>query len=63
MIINPANNKSKAVPNKMENFPETILPIMPAVNTYFAASAKILATTFLLSLFTLKVYHRKELKK
>jgi hypothetical protein len=35
---------------------------MPAVNTYLAASANMFATTFLLSLFTLKVYHKKEAK-
>lgn len=42
------------------NFLANILPIIPTVSVYLAASAKILATTFLLSLFTLKVYHKKE---
>lgn len=42
------------------NFSANILPIIPTVKVYLAASAKILATTFLLSLFTLKVYHKEE---
>jgi hypothetical protein len=37
-----------------------MLPITPTVKAYLAASAKILATIFLLSLFTSKVYHKKE---
>lgn len=53
-----------AIPNESptENviLPVNVLPITPIVKAYFAASAKILATTFLLSLFALKVYHKKE---
>ncbi len=40
-------------PNQKESFSVTREPIIPAVNTYFAASANIVATTFLLSLLIL----------
>jgi hypothetical protein len=36
------------------------LPIIPTVKVYLAASANMFATIFLLSLFTIKVYHKKE---
>ncbi len=55
ITVNPSVSPSRAV-----IFPANILPMTPAVNVYLAASAKILAITFLLSLFTLKVYHKKE---
>lgn len=47
-------------PAKNVILPVRKLPITPTVKAYLAASAKILATTFLLSLFTLEVYHKKE---
>ncbi len=58
--VNAVHNKSMPEPNKIESLSVTIEPIIPAVNTYLAASAKILATTFLLSLFTISLYHIKE---
>ncbi len=61
--INTTQSKIMLKPNKRESFSATSEPIMPAVKTYLAASAKILATTFLLSLFiAIEVYHTEEAK-
>jgi len=60
VIVNSANKRNTPKLKGTENFPDTKLPIIPAVKTYLAASANILATTFLLSLFILQVYHKKE---
>lgn len=61
MVVNTINNESNNRLRAGETLSEITLPRTPAVNTYLAASANILATTFLLSLFTLKVYHKEEL--
>lgn len=58
--INIKTPKSKNItnPKNADIFSASIDPIIPAVRTYFAASAKILATTFLLSRFTGLLYHK-----
>ncbi len=48
-------------PIENTNFSASILPMTPTVRVYLAASAKILATTLLLSLIMLtKLYHKEE---
>lgn len=56
---NTANSKNaepSEIPTDSRIFPDNMLPITPAVRVYLAASANIFAITFLLSLFTIKVY-------
>ncbi len=48
------------IANGRVNFSANMLPIIPTVSVYLAASAKILATTLRLSLFIKKLYHKKE---
>jgi len=43
-------NASKK-PDRKENLPDRMLPITPTIKAYLAASANMLATTFLLSTF------------
>ena len=52
-IASTANNASNPKLKYKVNLPDKKLLIIPAVNTYLAASANILATTLLLSLFTM----------
>lgn len=58
MMPKPKNVNPIESPIETVKLPAKILPIIPAVNVYLAASANILATTFLLSLFIFKVYHK-----
>lgn len=59
--VSPIKSINMPKPDKIGSFSATRDPIIPAVKTYLAKSAKILATTFLLSLLIItKVYHKKE---
>jgi hypothetical protein len=59
--IKTTNTMANSIPLANGILPANIPPIAPAVSVYLAASANIFAITFLLSLFTIKVYLKEGL--
>ena len=56
-IVNSRKVAPRDIPTVAISLPAIALPTTPAVSTYFAASAKMAPTSFLLSLFTSLLYH------